>query len=58
LIKKFWEKHKDKLKPFMLKKLSSDDIIISATPRFVLEGIVDELKISSKNLICSEFSDD
>ena len=58
MIQEFWNKNKDKIKSFMSEKLTTDDIVISASPRFLLEEIIGELKISTNNLICSEFSDE
>ncbi len=48
----FWQKNKSKIKKFYLEQKREDDVIISASPRFLLEPICTELKI--KNLICTE----
>ncbi len=50
-ITDFWKKNKNKIKTFYLKQKRQDDVIISASPCFILEPICNELKIS--NLICS-----
>lgn len=54
LIKEFWIHHKHKLKKFYLSKLTSDDVILTASPRMLIEGILDELK--TNNIICSELN--
>ncbi len=51
-IAEFWQKNKKKIKDFYIKQQKSDDVIISASPAFILEPICKELGIS--NLICSE----
>ena len=51
-ISEFWNKNKDKIKDFYIKQQQNDDVIISASPRFVLAPICKELGID--NLICSE----
>lgn len=51
-ISEFWNKNKDKIKDFYIKQQQKDDVIISASPRFVLAPICKELGID--NLICSE----
>ncbi len=48
----FWQKNKRKIKNFYLAKKKDDDVIISASPRFLLEPICKELEI--KHLICTE----
>ncbi len=50
-IADFWRKHKKKIKSFYKKQQRKDDVIISASPTFVLEPICRELGI--ENLICS-----
>ena len=53
IVKKFWQSHKNKIKKFYLdKKDHSNDIIISASPYFLLKPICDELKV--KDLIASD----
>lgn len=53
-IKEFWEKNKYKLKRDFLDKIKSTDIIITASPRILIEAVASELK--TKNIICSEFN--
>lgn len=48
----FWRKNRKKIKDFYIRQKKSDDVIISASPRFLLEPICNELKI--KYLICTE----
>lgn len=50
-IKDFWNKNKHKIKKFYIDQQKPDDVIISASPAFVLEPICKELGIG--NLICS-----
>ena len=52
LIDEFWQSHKSKLKDFYLQKDHSNDIIISASPYFLLKDICKELKV--KDLIASD----
>ena len=47
----FWETHKMKIKPFYKKNYKMDDVIISASPEFLLKPICKELGI--KNLMAS-----
>ena len=42
----FWESHKKKIKPFYLNQKKSDDVIISASPEFLLKPICNELGIN------------
>lgn len=56
LLKEFWSVNRSKLKPEILSLIGSDDAIISAAPRFLLENIADELK--AETLICTETKDD
>ena len=53
-VKEFWRENKYKLKKYYLDKITSSDVIITASPRILIEGIIDELK--TKNIICSEFN--
>lgn len=50
-IKEFWQTHEKKLKKFYLEKNHSNDIIISASPSFLLKPICAKLKV--KDLIAS-----
>ena len=52
LLKEFWVSHKNKIKSFYLSKDHSNDIIISASPYFLLKPICDELEV--KDLIASD----
>jgi len=51
-IKAFWEKNSSKIKKFYLSQKREDDVIISASPRFLLEPICTDLGL--KHLICTE----
>ena len=51
-VEEFWSKNKYKIKDFYLKKEHSKDIIISASPHFLLKPICDELQV--KDLIASD----
>lgn len=42
----FWETHKNKIKPFYLEHKKSDDVIISASPEFLLAPICKEVGIN------------
>ena len=52
VIEEFWEKHSKKIKKFYIDNHQSEDIIISASPEFLLKGICDKLDV---NLIASNF---
>ncbi len=52
LAEEFWEKHIDGIKKFYLKQQREDDVIISASPEFLLSPVCHKLKI--KNLIASK----
>lgn len=45
-LKDFWTANKSKIKPWYLKQKKEDDIIISASPEFLLEPICKELGIN------------
>ena len=49
-IEEFWASHKHKIKAWYLAQKRDDDLIISASPEFLLKPICDELGI---NLIAS-----
>lgn len=51
-VKDFWSIHKDKIKCFYVENQQESDIIISASPTFILETICNMLNI--KNLIATE----
>ena len=50
----FWKTHEKKIKYFYLNKNHSNDVIISASPFFLLNPICEKLKI--KKLIASNFN--
>lgn len=52
LIRKFWEIHAKNLKQAYLEQLREDDVIITASPSILIDGIKD--KLNTKNIICSE----
>lgn len=52
IVNEFWKKNKHKLKKFYLKRNHNNDVIISASPQFLLEPICNELKI--KKLLATE----
>ena len=52
LIEEFWEKNKHKMKEFYFKQKQPDDVIISASPSFLLKSICNKLEI--KHLIASQ----
>lgn len=51
-VEDFWSKNIAKIKPFYKNQQKADDIIISASPRFLLEPACKKAHI--KHLICSE----
>lgn len=51
-LPEFWDKHMKNIKPFYIKQQKADDVIISASPRFLLKPCCDALKINY--LIASE----
>lgn len=52
-VNRFWIKRQKKMLPWYLKQQKEDDVIISATPRFLLEDFLTSINI--KNLIASDF---
>lgn len=52
-LSEFWENHKSKIKPWYLKQKQSDDLIITASPEFIIEPIAKQLKF---NLIGTKMS--
>lgn len=52
VVKEFWETHESKIKNFYLEKKHNQDIIISASPKFLLKPICQKLKV--KDLIASD----
>ena len=51
LVTDFWNKHGNKIKEFYLKRDHSNDIIITASPEFLIKPIADKLQV--KGLIGS-----
>lgn len=51
-IKLFWDKNISRVKPFYLKQKAEDDVIISASPYFLLSPVCERLGL--KNLIASK----
>lgn len=56
MLELFWKENSKKLKPGLLKLVSEEDAIISASPDFLLEGIRDRLK--AKTIICTKTEKD
>lgn len=52
-VQDFWKQNKRNLKKWYLKQRKDTDVIISASPEFLLKPICDELNV---NLICSKVS--
>lgn len=51
LVKTFWQTHADRLDTDMLRRIGPDDLIITAGPDFLLDGIKDRL--GTQNIISS-----
>ena len=51
-VKDFWKEYIGNIKPFYLEQKKDDDVIISASPEFLLKPVCERLKI--KNLIASK----
>lgn len=52
LVPEFWEKNAHKLYPHMLEKIKKDDVIVTASPSFLIKGIEDVL--NTKNVLATE----
>jgi len=52
VVKDFWDEHIKDIYPHYLKNHKDDDVVVSATPRILLEDVMKRLKI--KTLICTE----
>ena len=52
LVKTFWQTHADRMDTDMLRRIGPDDLIITAGPDFLLDGIRDRL--GTQNIISSE----
>ena len=53
LVSDFWDKRMYKIKPFYLKQQQPDDVIITASPYFMMEDICRRLGV--KHLIATDF---
>ena len=53
LVKEFWVKNSYKLKQDFLMNLHENDVIITATPNILINGICSYL--GTKNIICSDY---
>ncbi|MBR3288785.1 MAG: HAD-IB family phosphatase [Lachnospiraceae bacterium] len=51
IVLEFWDKHRHKIYDWYYKQKEDTDVIISASPRYILEPICKELNVK---LICSE----
>lgn len=52
-VREFWEKFSRNLNQELINTITNDDVIITASPSFLIEGIKNRL--GTANLICSEF---
>ena len=52
LVRRFWERHADKLNKKILRMISPEDVIISASPCILLDGIRE--KLGTENIIGTE----
>lgn len=52
IVSQFWSENSKKLKQEILALLDNDSIIISASPRFLFDGIAD--KTGVQNIVCTE----
>lgn len=55
LVSGFWAENGKKLKKNFLEMIKEDDVIISASPRFLLSKVSD--MINTKNIICTEIDE-
>ncbi len=46
IVEEFWEEHRGNIAPWYLRQKRDDDLVISASPAFLLRPICDELGIS------------
>lgn len=53
LVKDFWDKHENRIKPFYRQVRRDDDVIITASPEFMMRDICN--RIGVKNLIATDF---
>lgn len=52
IVHEFWDKHICKIKPFYLKTMREDDVIVTASVRFLIAEACERFGI--KRLVCSE----
>lgn len=55
-VEEFWKLNSYKLKQDLIQNIKEEDVIITASPRFLIEGIMD--KLNTSNLICTEYNID
>lgn len=53
LVNSFWDKHMDQIKPFYKEIQKDDDVVITASPSFMMEEIC--RRIGIKHLIATDF---
>lgn len=53
MVSGFWDKHEKSIKPFYKEIQKEDDVIITASPEFMMRDICD--RIGVKNLIATDF---
>ena len=53
LVAGFWDKRMHKIKPFYLRQQQADDVIITASPHFMMDDICERLGV--RHLIASDF---
>ena len=53
LVKDFWDKRMHKIKPFYLQQQKEDDVILTASPTFMMREVCDRLGV--RNLVATEF---
>jgi len=54
LVEGFWDRHIHKIKPFYLAQQRSDDVILTASPTFMMRDVCDRLGV--RNLVATEFN--
>lgn len=52
-VVKFWDKHINRVKPFYMRQKKADDVIITASPDFLMKEVCRRLGV--QNLICTRF---
>ena len=53
LVSGFWDRHMHKIKPFYLAQKQPGDVILTASPTFMMREVCDRLGV--KNLVATEF---